>query len=134
MERIYGHEMTTTSGGNISVRDENGDVWITPARVDKGNLCRQDIVRIGANGEKEGSHPPSSESPFHLSVYKVRPDLHAVIHAHPGALVSFSICGQVPAHGFSRKPGTFADLWPSRLTRSLGASSSGAAFLINALL
>ena len=96
MGRIYGHEMTTTSGGNISVRDENGDVWITPARVDKGNLRRQDIVRIRPNGEREGVHPPSSEIPFHLSVYEVRPDLHAVIHAHPGALVSFSICGQVP--------------------------------------
>jgi L-fuculose-phosphate aldolase len=96
MERIYGHEMTTTSGGNISVREENGDVWITPARVDKGSLRRQDIVRIRANGEQEGAYPPSSESPFHLSVYEVRPDVHAVIHAHPGALVSFSICGQVP--------------------------------------
>ena len=96
MERIYDHEMTTTSGGNISVRDENGDVWITPARVDKGSLRRQDIVRISASGEREGLHPPSSESPFHLSVYEARPDLHAVIHAHPGALVSFSICGQVP--------------------------------------
>jgi L-fuculose-phosphate aldolase len=96
MERIYDHEMTTTSGGNISVRDESGDVWITPARVDKGSLRRQDIVRISASGEREGLHPPSSESPFHLSVYEARPDLHAVIHAHPGALVSFSICGQVP--------------------------------------
>jgi ribulose-5-phosphate 4-epimerase/fuculose-1-phosphate aldolase len=96
MDRIYGHEMTTTSGGNVSVRDENGDVWITPARVDKGNLRRQDIVRIGPSGEREGLHPPSSENPFHLSVYKARPDLRAVIHAHPGALVSFSICGQAP--------------------------------------
>jgi len=96
MERIYDHEMTTTSGGNISVRDENGDVWITPARVDKGNLRRHDIVRISACGKREGLHPPSSEYPFHLSVYETRPDLHAVIHAHPGALVSFSICGQVP--------------------------------------
>ncbi|MBV9672972.1 MAG: class II aldolase/adducin family protein [Verrucomicrobia bacterium] len=96
MERIYAHEMTTTSGGNISVRDEGGDVWITPARVDKGNLRRQDIVRIRPTGEREGLYPPSSEHPFHLSVYEVRPDLHAVIHAHPGAVVSFSICGQVP--------------------------------------
>src|SRR5271166_6537311 len=60
MERIYGHEMTTTSGGNISVQDENGDVWITPARMDKGNLRRQDIVRIRPNGEHEGAHPPYS--------------------------------------------------------------------------
>jgi L-fuculose-phosphate aldolase len=96
MERIYSHEMTTTSGGNISVRDENGDIWITPARVDKGSLRRQDIVRIGLKGEHEGLYPASSEYPFHLNVYKVRPDVQAVIHAHPGALVSFSICGQVP--------------------------------------
>jgi L-fuculose-phosphate aldolase len=96
MERIYGHDMTTTSGGNISVRDENGDVWITPARVDKGNLRRQDIVRIRPDGSVEGIHPPSSESPFHLGIYEARPEINAVIHAHPGALVSFSICGQTP--------------------------------------
>lgn len=96
MERIYGHDMTTTSGGNISILDENGDIWITPARVDKGALRRQDIVRIAADGSREGIHPPSSEWPFHLSIYKARPEVRAIIHAHPGALVSFSICGQVP--------------------------------------
>ncbi len=96
MERIYGHNMTTTSGGNVSVRDENGDIWITPARVDKGALRRQDIVKIKPDGTREGLHPPSSEWPFHLSIYEAREDVSAVIHAHPGALVSFSICGQVP--------------------------------------
>lgn len=96
MDRIYGHNMTTTSGGNVSVRDENGDVWITPARVDKGSLRRQDIVCLRADGSRQGPHPPSSESPFHLSIYAARPDVHAIVHAHPGALVSFSICGQVP--------------------------------------
>jgi L-fuculose-phosphate aldolase len=96
MQRIYGHDMTTTSGGNVSVRDEAGDIWITPARVDKGNLRRQDIVRIRPDGTREGIHPPSSESPFHLSIYAARPDIHSIIHAHPGALVSFSICGKAP--------------------------------------
>ncbi|MBC8125915.1 MAG: class II aldolase/adducin family protein [Gloeobacteraceae cyanobacterium ES-bin-144] len=96
MERIYGHDMTTTSGGNISIRDENGDVWITPARVDKGALRASDIVRIKPDGTRDGIYPASSECPFHLSIYKARPDVKAIIHAHPGALVSFSICGQVP--------------------------------------
>jgi L-fuculose-phosphate aldolase len=96
MERIYSRNMTTTSGGNISIRDENGVKWITPARVDKGSLRRQDIVCVGKDGTCEGLHPPSSENPFHLSVYAARPDIGAIIHAHPGALVSFSICGQVP--------------------------------------
>lgn len=96
MERIYGRNMTTTSGGNVSVRDENSDTWMTPARVDKGSLRRQDIVRIAPDGTRDGLHPPSSENPFHLAIYDARPDIRAIIHAHPGALVSFSICSQVP--------------------------------------
>lgn len=97
MARIYGRDMTTTSGGNISVRDEDGHIWISPARVDKGNLKRGDMAKVSLDGEQlEGPHPPSSECPFHLSIYRARPDIKAIIHAHPSALVSFSICGQVP--------------------------------------
>lgn len=97
MARIYGRDMTTTSGGNISVRDEDGHVWISPARVDKGTLSRKDMAKVALNGQQlEGPHPPSSECPFHLSIYRARPDIKAIIHAHPSALVSFSICGQVP--------------------------------------
>jgi L-fuculose-phosphate aldolase len=88
--------MTTTSGGNLSVRDERGDVWITPARVDKGSLRRDDVVCVRAGGQVEGLHRPSSEHPFHQGIYRRRPDLQAVVHAHPVALVAFSICGQVP--------------------------------------
>ncbi len=96
MERIYAYRMTTTSGGNLSVRDENGDVWITPARVDKGSLRREDIVRLRSDGQREGLHRPSSEHPFHQAIYRVRPDLRAIVHAHPVALVAFSICRRVP--------------------------------------
>jgi L-fuculose-phosphate aldolase len=96
MERVYQYGMTTTSGGNISVREDNGDIWITPSRVDKGGLHRADIVRLSPGGARDGIHPPSSEYPFHLGIYNARPDVRAVIHAHPGSLVSFSICGQVP--------------------------------------
>mgnify|MGYP002623126258 CR=1 FL=1 len=96
MARIYRYRMTTTSGGNLSIRDENGDVWISPARVDKGNLTRNDIVCVKADGSVEGPHPPSSEFPFHQAVYKARPDIRAIVHAHPVALVAFSICGQTP--------------------------------------
>src|SRR4051812_17756974 len=44
IDRIYRYRMTTTSGGNLSIRDENGDVWITPARIDKGLLRPDDVV------------------------------------------------------------------------------------------
>ncbi|SDZ31130.1 L-fuculose-phosphate aldolase [Evansella caseinilytica] len=96
MERIYGYGMTTTSGGNLSILDENGDVWITPGGIDKGSLTRQDIVRVKPDGTVIGIHKPSSEFPFHKLVYETRPDLKAVVHAHPPALVAFSIVRKIP--------------------------------------
>ncbi len=96
MQRIYHYRMTTTSGGNLSIREENGDIWITPAAVDKGNLTRNDIVCVKHGGGIEGPHRPSSELPFHQAIYQARPDLHGIVHAHPVALVAFSIVRQVP--------------------------------------
>ncbi len=96
MERIYRYRMTTTSGGNLSIKDETGDVWITPARVDKGSLTRGDIVRVRPDGSTEGPHPPSSEFPFHRAVYEARADVRSVVHAHPVGLVAFSVCGRMP--------------------------------------
>ena len=96
MQRIYDKGMTTTSGGNLSIIDDDGNIWITPAGVDKGTLNRGDIVCVKPDGTCVGPHKPSSELPFHAAVYKMRPDLHAVLHAHPPALVSFSIVRQLP--------------------------------------
>ncbi|RUS46875.1 class II aldolase/adducin family protein [Cohnella sp. AR92] len=96
MERIYRYGMTTTSGGNLSIREENGDIWITPSGVDKGALTVQDMVCVRADGTVEGSHRPSSEFPFHRLIYETRPDLKAIVHAHPPALVSFSIVRRIP--------------------------------------
>jgi L-fuculose-phosphate aldolase len=96
MDRIYQYGMTTTSGGNLSILDENGDVWITPGSVDKGNLTRRDMVCIKKDGTIEGIHKPSSEYPFHLKVYESRKDIKAVLHAHPPALVAFSIVKKMP--------------------------------------
>ena len=96
MQRIYDKGMTTTSGGNLSILDEEGNIWITPAGIDKGTLNRNDIVCVRADGTIVGMHRPSSELPFHAAVYKMRPDLKAVLHAHPPALVSFSIVRKCP--------------------------------------
>jgi L-fuculose-phosphate aldolase len=96
LERIYNYKMTTTSGGNLSIIDEHGDIWITPARVDKGQLSPQDIVCVRKDGTLEGRHPPSSEFPFHKAIYEARPDIRSVVHAHPMALVAFSCAHKVP--------------------------------------
>ncbi len=96
MQRIYDNGMTTLSGGNLSIKDENGDLWITPAGVDKGKLTPKDIICVHADGTVQGPHRPSSEYPFHRAIYAQRPDLRAIVHAHPPALVSFSIARQIP--------------------------------------
>ena len=96
MQRIYDKGLTTTSGGNLSIMDDNGNIWITPAGVDKGTLNRGDIICVKPDGSCVGPHKPSSELPFHAAVYKMRPDLKAVLHAHPPALVSFSIVRKCP--------------------------------------
>lgn len=96
MDRIYRYHMTTTSGGNLSILDPDGSIWITPSRVDKGALRPADIVRVRPDGTREGLHPASSELPFHREIYRRRPDIKAIVHAHPGALVAFSIVRRLP--------------------------------------
>lgn len=96
ISRIYKRGMTTTSGGNISVIDENGDIWVTPSAIDKGSLRASDIICVKKDGTIIGKHKPSSEFPFHKAIYEARPDIKSVIHAHPPALVSFSIVRQIP--------------------------------------
>ena len=97
MQRIYQYGMTTTSGGNLSILDENGDIWITPTGIDKGSLTRKDMIRVKPNGDIEGIHTPSVELPFHEMIYQKRPDIKAIIHAHPPALIAFSIVRQIPS-------------------------------------
>lgn len=97
INRIYKKGLTTTSGGNISIMDDHGDMWVTPSGVDKGSLKPADIMCVKANGQIEGLHRPSMEYPFHKAIYEKRPDLKAVVHAHPPGLVSFSIVRQTPA-------------------------------------
>jgi L-fuculose-phosphate aldolase len=96
ISRIYNRGLTTTSGGNVSMIDENGDIWVTPSAVDKGSLQARDIMCVKKDGTIEGPHKPSSEFPFHKAIYDIRPDINAIIHAHPPALVSFSIVRKIP--------------------------------------
>jgi L-fuculose-phosphate aldolase len=96
MHRIYQQGMTTLSGGNLSIKDENDDMWITPASIDKGKLTPQDIICVKPDGATAGPHRPSTEFPFHQAIYARRPDLRAVVHCHSPALVSFSIARRLP--------------------------------------
>lgn len=96
MQRIYDKGLTTMSGGNLSILDDAGNIWITPSGIDKGTLTPEDIVRVSPDGVCHGKHIPSCELPFHSAVYRLRPDVRAILHAHPPVPVSFSIVRRLP--------------------------------------
>ena len=50
MKRLYENKLTNLSGGNLSILDKNGDIWITPTGIDKGNLRSEDIMRVRPDG------------------------------------------------------------------------------------
>ena len=96
INRVYQKGLTTTSGGNLSILDSDGNIWITPSGIDKGSLTPSDICKVLPDGTVEGKYKPSVELPFHRSVYQTRPDVSAVLHAHPPALVSYSLIREIP--------------------------------------
>ena len=96
LQRIYDMGMTTSSGGNISIIEDNGDIWVSPSGVDKGNLTAKDMCCIKPDGSIIGLHKPSSEYPFHKAIYEVRSDIKAIVHAHSSSLVAFSTVHKIP--------------------------------------
>lgn len=96
LNRVYQKGLTTTSGGNLSIMDSEGNIWITPSGIDKGSLSPSDICKVLPDGTVIGKYKPSVELPFHKLVYETRPDVSAVLHAHPPALVSYSLIREVP--------------------------------------
>lgn len=96
MRRLYKFSLTTTSGGNLSIRDVDGGIWITPGSIDKGTLSSKRIIYIDKDGNKTGKGKPSVETEFHKGIYKARNDVNAIIHAHSPFSTSFCIQGKVP--------------------------------------
>jgi L-fuculose-phosphate aldolase len=94
MTRIYSQRLSTSSGGNLSVLDADGGLWVTPSRADKGRLGVASMVKIAPDGSWSGGLPPTSEWPFHRAVLDARADIRAVVHAHSTSLVAFSIVGR----------------------------------------
>ncbi|MBE6599820.1 MAG: class II aldolase/adducin family protein [Ruminococcaceae bacterium] len=80
--------------GNISVL-KDGLVYITPSGKNKAFLTEKDIAILDMNGNQVGGrYPASSEYKLHLHAYQVRPDVFGVVHAHPGYLTAFALCGK----------------------------------------
>lgn len=84
---VAGHD------GNVSLRLPDGNLLVTPSGVSKGRLEPEMLVVCDLEGNVlAGDRHPSSETPMHLEVYRQRPDVGAVVHAHPVAATAFAIC------------------------------------------
>ncbi|MDP2238170.1 MAG: class II aldolase/adducin family protein [Bacteroidales bacterium] len=91
MRRLYKQGLTTTSGGNISVRA--GDyILVTPSQTDKGRMKAREIGILDMNGINQNPELKlSMETGMHLAVYAARPDVMAIVHAHPPTATAFAV-------------------------------------------
>jgi L-fuculose-phosphate aldolase len=92
--RMYARGYTASNDGNISVRLDAGRLLMTPRSVCKGfmdpsMMCITDLDGVMLAGERD----PSSEMQMHLEVYRQRPDVNAVVHAHPPVATAFAVAG-----------------------------------------
>ena len=96
MLHTYNMGLTTTSGGNLSVFDKSGRIFITPGGTDKGVMTPEDIVVVEKDGSVTGGHKPSSELPFHKRIYASNSEFRAVLHAHSPEISAFSAVRVLP--------------------------------------
>ncbi len=94
--RIWTRGYVAANDGNISVRIGDNEVLTTPTGVSKGFMTPEMIVKIDMQGKVLSQHSdykPSSEIKMHLEVYNERPDIKAVVHAHPPYSTGFAVAG-----------------------------------------
>ena len=85
VDELYAAQVITATGGNVSVRIPGTDtIWITPSQLFKGELSPELLVRIDLEGQPldPEARSPSSEWLMHTALYRARPEIQAVIHAH----------------------------------------------------
>ena len=95
-KRIYNRGMVAANDGNISVKISDNEFLCTPTGVSKGFMTPEYICKVDKEGnviQANGNFKPSSEIKMHMRVYKERPDVQSVVHAHPIYATSFAIAG-----------------------------------------
>lgn len=93
-KKLYDMGYFAGTSGNISARLPDNTILITPSGVNKAESSPDLIVKTDLDGNYiEGLGKPSSEIKMHLVVYKNRPDVNAIVHAHPSFATGFAAAG-----------------------------------------
>lgn len=91
---IHARHFAPATDGNISVRLDGSRVLTTPTCLSKGMMTPDDLVITDLGGRRlSGTRPPSTELAMHLLIYRVRPDVYAICHAHPPIATGFAAAG-----------------------------------------
>ncbi len=92
--RMENKGLIAATDGNVSCRVGPDRMLLTPSGVPKGELNPVDLLLMDLEGKViAGRGKPSSEIRLHLLVYRMRPDVQAVVHAHPPLLTAFTLAG-----------------------------------------
>ena len=92
--RMYARGYVASNDGNISARLDESRLMTTPKSVSKGFMTPDMMVVVDYDGRKvAGDREASSELPMHLEIYRNRPDVNGVVHAHPPLATGFAVAG-----------------------------------------
>jgi L-fuculose-phosphate aldolase len=100
--RLYDRGLIAGQDGNVSVRIKEDRILVTPAGLSKVDVRASDLVELQLEHEHEksskGKGQESSEVEVHFAAYAIRPDIRAVVHAHPPVATGFSVAGETVEH------------------------------------
>ncbi len=100
--RLYHFGLIAGQDGNVSVRVKEDRMLVTPAAMSKVDVRPSDLIELELHPEhgasSKGKGQESSEVEVHFAAYAIRPDIRAVVHAHPPVAIGFSVAGETIEH------------------------------------
>jgi L-fuculose-phosphate aldolase len=91
---LHERGFVAATDGNLSVRLASRRILVTPTSMSKGMMLPSDMVIVDMEGNRiAGRRNVSSEIGMHLLIYRLRPDVKGIVHAHPPTATGFAACG-----------------------------------------
>jgi L-fuculose-phosphate aldolase len=94
-QKLYERGFVANHDGNITARLDDGTFLATPTSYSKGDVTDADIIKVDNSGKViSGPHKVFSEITWHLAIYRARPDVKCIVHAHPPIASGMALAGR----------------------------------------
>ena len=111
MRRAYERQMVSSAGGCVAIRDDNGNVWVSPTSQDKGHLTPDMIAEYTIDGHQLSDYEGSMEWTNLLAVLRARPDVKAIFHTHSSGILSSAFARKaVECRSFANEAALLGDV------------------------